>query len=86
MPNAQPTTQRFGGFDWIMTGRGLAAEKARPPNVTALVEEVPEETEYRWYLERTNHPPKYFSDLANAHAYISGHKIALDFIEPFDGS
>lgn len=76
-------TQIYAKKTWPMTGRGFAADRERPHNVAALIEEVPGIDEYRWFLRRSGQPSVYFSDLDNAHAYITGHGIRLDFIEGF---
>jgi hypothetical protein len=76
-------TINFASREWPTTGRGIAAADSRPLDYVGLSEEVPGIEEYRWYLYRTGQAPVEFSDLDNAHAFITGHGIVLDFIEPF---
>lgn len=75
---------RFAGRNWPATGRGIGASTERPIHYVKLGEEVPGIEEYRWYLHRTGYKAVEFSDLDNAHAYITGHGVKLDFIEPFE--
>lgn len=71
----------FGGHKWQMSDRGYDLPGS------ALIEELPEVEEYRWFLHVSSDDGKsvqvQFSDLDNAHAYISGRRITLDYIEPY---
>ena len=74
----------FAGKQWPATGRGYVASMTKPLCYVALTEEVPGVEEYRWFLWRTGQPTVQFTDIWNAHAYVTGHGVVLDFIERFE--